>query len=160
MTSEQLSPHFSLAEMTRTSVHIDNTPSEQDRERLVRLCWDFLEPIRAQFGPLWVTSGYRSQALQTALTMRGRPTAKDSAHCYGCAADFVPSDPRVELDHVVGWLSKSSLPFDQVIIEHAGTDDWIHLGMLRPNHEAAPRRQVLRFNNGTYSMWVPAEATI
>ena len=159
MNVDQLSPHFSLAELTRTSVPIDNGPGANAHERLVRLACDFLEPLRAQFGPLLVTSGYRSPALQEELRRRGRPTAQDSAHCYGCAADLVPVDPSVSLDAMVAWLSlKSRLPFDQVILEHAGTDDWIHLGMLRPNHEAHPRRQVLRFDNGTYSVWVPSTA--
>lgn len=166
MTSDQLSPHFSLRELVVTNVRgIDNVPHADVIERLRTLATVCLEPIRAQFGPLYVTSGYRSPDIfesDGSVTRGVNSTiggAKDSAHMYGCAADLVPLEAGVQLDSMIAWVAKSPLPFDQVIIEHSGMSNWLHVGMLRPQHEAAPRRQVLRFNNGIYYPWVPSEET-
>jgi len=51
---------------------------------------------------------------------------------------------------------ESGLDFDQAIVEQSGTSDWMHLGMLRPYHEARARRQALRFDNGKYTQWMEA----
>ena len=151
MAPDQLTPHFSLREMVRTNHRtIDNSPGPDIVEHLRILCESFLEPLRGHFGPLWVTSGYRSHELNVAIG-----GAWDSAHLYGCAADLVPIEPGVRLDDMVAWVVfESKLPFDQVIREHASTDEWLHLGMLRPQHNnGVPRQQALVMRDGEYFPW-------
>jgi len=142
----RLSPHFTLRELVRTSHrYIDNRPSPEVTARLKSLCMDFLEPIREQFGPLWITSGYRCRELNLAIG-----GSKTSAHMYGCAADFVPmrGQPTIEL---VDWIvDRSGLPFDQVIDEYSSTANWIHIGMVRPVGRQTPRRQALTMRGGRY----------
>lgn len=144
----QLSPHFTLAEMVRTSHRsVDNWPPRNVIEKLQELAQTLLEPIREKFGALYVTSGYRCPTLNVAIG-----GATDSAHLYGCAADLVPAS--ASLEEVMRWVAKDSgLPFDQAIIERSSTAEWLHIGMLRPHHEKAPRREALRFDRGVYTPW-------
>lgn len=146
----KLSDHFGLGELCRTSHReIDNVPPAEVIERLCRLANDFLEPIRLKFGPLWITSGYRCEALNRAIG-----GSKNSAHTYGCAADFVPLAPGVRTQDIVKWVAgPSGLLFDQVIDEYSSTSNWVHLGMLRPNAVPPPRRDVLAFKGGVYRLF-------
>lgn len=142
-----LSLHFTLAEMIRTSHrYIDNTPTPDDIDRMTILCVDFLEHVRNQFGPLWVTSGFRCRQLNMAIG-----GSKTSAHMYGCAADFVPLYKQAGIE-IVDWIvDESGLPFDQVIDEYSSTANWIHLGIVRPIGNRTPRRQALTMRGGKYT---------
>lgn len=140
-----LSPHFTLDEMLRTSrdvdgdprtpYTVDNRPSEADRRHLLILCRDHLEAIREVWGPLRVTSGYRSPRLNEMVG-----GARDSAHRFGCAADLIPMRKGVTVEKVWRWLKTSGLPFDQAIweISKSGTH-WLHYGIARPGY-GPPRR--------------------
>ena len=141
---KRLSPHFTLGELVRTSHRtIDNTPTLEVIEHLTELCERFLEPVREQFGPLWITSGYRCDALNTII--RGSYT---SAHVHGRAADFVPMWEVKTVD-IVDWIDGSVLPFDQVIDEYSSTSNWVHLGMARPG--STPRGHALTMRKGKYT---------
>src|SRR3712207_9293360 len=63
----RLTPHFPPEEMPRSATarryHVDNTPSPEAVHNLRRLCTKVLEPLRKEFGPIRVTSGYRSEWL-------------------------------------------------------------------------------------------------
>ena len=144
----RLSEHFTLSELTTTThTEIDNTPTAEDLERLRALCQDFLEPVRARFGPVYIHSGYRSRALNDVLP----GSAKRSAHMSGCAADFHVGDGSAQsIRQVVEWIrDESGLPFDQVIDECKGTGRWVHLGATRPGSNG-PRHQVLSMRDGCY----------
>ena len=119
----QLSDHFSLAEMTRTSVRgLLNAPGEIEVARLRALCLNVLEPVRERFGPVVVHSGFRAPAVNAAV--RG---AAKSQHVRGEAADF----------HVIGVdfftvarFITTVLDFDQLILEFCDPSGfgggWIH----------------------------------
>lgn len=147
----KLSSHFQLSELLVTNHRtINNTPTLEVVERLVLLCENFLEPLRDQFGPLQITSGYRSPKLNK--TIHG---AKQSAHMYGCAADLVPTKKKITITEMVRWVKEeSNLNFDQVIDEASNTSVWLHLGMLRPGFEKEPRGEALIFRNGKYTWFV------
>ncbi|KKK74109.1 hypothetical protein LCGC14_2887080 [marine sediment metagenome] len=141
----QLSPHFTLAELTTTSHRtIDNRPPEEVIDRLQTLCVNLLEPVRAKFGPLWVTSGFRCLELNTLIG-----GSKTSAHVDGCAADFVPMHD-FSTREIVEWVVASELAFDQVIDEYSSTSNWIHLGQIKPGRHD-PRRQALTMRGGRYT---------
>ena len=147
----QLSPHFSLAELTRTDVRdLANSPDPAAIECLFLLALEYLEPVRDRFGPLRINSGFRAPLVNRRIG--GSPT---SSHRYGCAADFDPVDPAVTNDDVIRWLrDESGLDFDQAIDEHSsrGPPGWVHLGIASPLIPV-PRRECLIFRNGIYSQF-------
>lgn len=135
----RLTEHFTLAEMTRSATAIrrglDNSPGTDVIEALLDLCQHVLEPVRAHFGPVKITSGYRSVAVNRAV---GGSAA--SQHCRGQAADFtVPGHSNIE---VCRWMLRH-LYYDQLIYEF-GEAGWVHVswcpGPLR-NMELTARRQ-------------------
>ena len=63
---------------------MDNTPNEQEKEKLRKLAEDVLQPIRdAWRSPIVVNSGFRSEAVNKAVG-----GAKNSQHRLGEAADI------------------------------------------------------------------------
>lgn len=137
----QLSEHFSLAELTRSSTAaakgIDNAPPATALATAKRLCEAVLEPIRAEWGPMYVTSGYRSPALNDAVD--GSPTSDHVWDEYGASVDF---QTKAALQSVFDWICQSGLPFDQCFLERGKVidsekDDCIHIS-FRP---VSPRRQ-------------------
>ena len=116
-----LSPHFTLAELTVTNHRtLDNTPDPAALANLQRLA-EFLEKVKELlwFKPIMVNSAYRSAAVNASVG------SKDSSqHRTGCAADFrVPGmTPREVVDACI----KGGLPFDQIILEF---DAWTHISI-------------------------------
>jgi len=133
----RLSEHFTLEELTRSQtaarLGINNTPDPQYIPRLVALCERVLEPIRAHFGPVVVTSGYRTPRLNQLIG--GAP---NSQHQYCEAADIVVLG-RTPLE-VSRWVRDNLSVFDQVIHEY---DSWTHVSYTEryPN-----RKEVLTIN--------------
>ena len=133
----QLSPHFSLEELTHSDVAVrngwDNTPDEAAQANLVRLA-EFLERVKRLLGdkPIMINSAYRSKQVNDAVG------SKDSSqHRFGCAADI--RVPGMTPDQVTKAIMGSNLPFDQVIREF---DSWTHVSV--PNREGEqPRGQAL-----------------
>lgn len=143
----KLSPHFTLGELIATSHRtINNTPSPEVIERLEVLASMYLEAVRARFGPLIVSSGFRCHRLNRKI--KG---ARNSAHKYGCAADFSPlPSSGITTTEIVAWIvAESGLGFDQVIDEHSSTATWVHLGLTRPGFKG-PRREALTMRTGKY----------
>ena len=85
-----LSEHFSLGELTKTSVKIDNVPNEEQVKNLRRLC-KWLEQLRRRWNnlygegddPIIINSGFRSPEVNKAV---GGATL--SNHLTGCAVDI------------------------------------------------------------------------
>lgn len=132
----QLSPNFSLEELTRSQASlrlgIDNQPNEEQLANLTRLANDLLEPVRALLGfPLHIDSGFRCPQVNAAVGS----TASHSAHLDGRAADVIPvgMDLKKAFD-----LIRQGIIFDQLIIE---CNAWLHIAVATEG--AHPRRQAL-----------------
>ena len=128
-----LSPHFTLEELTVTDHRtLDNTPDDDQKVNLYRLA-QFLEQVKEvlQFKPILVNSAYRSAAVNAACGSRDT-----SQHRLGCAADI--RVPGMTPDEVVRVVIASKLDYDQVIRELT----WTHISI--PNTpEAKPRKMAL-----------------
>ena len=129
-----LSPHFTLEELTHTDHReLDNTPNQNEINNLQRLA-NFLEEVKTALGgkPVMVNSAFRSKQVNDAVG------SKDSSqHRIGCAVDI--RVPGLTPDEVVRTIIASGLPYDQIIREF---DRWTHISV--PNIAGAePRKQAL-----------------
>jgi|SRR5215475_2579382 len=150
---ENLSPHFTLQEMTYSataiSQGINNTPGPDQIAELQKLCAFTLEGIRTLCGdnPVVISSGYRSPQLNAAIG-----GASNSAHMYGCASDFTISgygSPK----QICQLLQKNlvALAIDQLIWEYPSGTQWVHVGIAIPP-STKPRHQVLTISpQGTFN---------
>ncbi len=106
---------------------INNTPTPKIIDNLQLLVDNVLDPLRMHWGrPMIVTSGYRSQRLNTVVH-----GATQSQHLTGQAADIrTVSDDRDENMKLLRMLVSLKLPFDKLIAEYVdgqGRPDWIHV---------------------------------
>ena len=147
----KLSPHFTLGELTKTSVKTadGNIPSHVHIENLKRLCVSWLEPLREEYNrkygedssslPIVINSGFRSEAVNKAIG-----GVKGSNHLTGCAVDIHVSGIEQAIRYAAILLDISDERkenFDELLIERSpkGTY-WIHFA-VRPSGN----RRKLRF---------------
>ncbi len=125
-----LSPHFTLDELTHTDHReIDNSPTQDEINNLQQLA-NFLEEVKTVLGgkPIMISSGFRCKALNDAVG------SKDSSqHRTGFAADF--RVPGMTPDEVVRAVIASGIGYDQIIREF---DRWTHISVADN-----PRKQAL-----------------
>lgn len=115
----QLSPHFSLAELTVTNTGLPNVPSGVRLERLYLLA-DRMEKVRSILGdnPIKITSGYRSPAVNKKV---GGVSNSDHMSAHVC--DF--QCPKFGTPYeICKELILSKLAFDQLICEKGV---WVHI---------------------------------
>ena len=141
-----LSPHFTLAELTKSStairMGIHNEPEPHHFSSLTQLCKTILEPIREHFGVAFSpSSGFRSPQLCEAIG-----SSRKSQHTKGEAADF--EVPGVDNHLVASWI-RDNLDFDQLILEGYIDEDknsgWIHCSTKSDWN----RKEVLRYHRDT-----------
>ena len=129
-----LTPHFTLAELTVTSHRqFDNIPNADEIANLTRLAL-FLELVKTKLGgkPIMVNSAFRSKQVNDAVGSKDT-----SQHRLGCAADI--RVPGMTPNEVVEAIMSFGLYYDQIIREF---DSWTHVSI--PNTPGLlPRRQAL-----------------
>jgi hypothetical protein len=129
-----LSPHFSLDELTHTDHReLENIPNEQELANLKRLA-EFLERVKTVLGgkPIMVNSAFRSKVVNDAVGSKDT-----SQHRVGCAADL--RVPGMTPDEVVKAIIASGIGYDQVIREF---DRWTHISIPNKLFDS-PRKQAL-----------------
>ena len=146
----QLSKYFSereflLSETARIN-KINNTwESKEYLNNAIWLCSGWLDDFRQEVGMLRVSSGYRCPELNKIVG-----GSKNSAHCFGLAADLVPLEEDIHLafDKILNLLRKDKLEWDQIIFEEpSGEQPWIHFGLRKDGM----RKQILHCpKNGVY----------
>ena len=144
-----MTPHFSLAELTRTDHRtLDNTPDAAALANLHRLA-AFLEQVRTALGDrvVVINSAYRTAAVNAACGSR-----KNSQHTLGCAADI--RVPGMTPDAVVKAVRASGLAYDQLIKEF---DSWTHISI--PNLATAAPRHMALIIDKTGTRLFPADPT-
>lgn len=131
----KLSEHFSLEEMTATSVRgVDNTPIASVVLALKDTA-ERMEAVRTLLGhPVVVTSGYRS-----ALVNKVVGGVSNSAHISGHAVDFICPEFGSPYD-VARAVRDSGIKYDQLIREYG----WVHLSF-----DPAMRGDVLTKNSAS-----------
>lgn len=137
----KLTAHFELGEFTRSESAkrhgVSNEPTPEHLENIKVLCEKILEPIRTKFGPLNISSGYRSKVLNHYIG-----GSLSSQHCEGKAADLDQDGmDGVSNTEIFNWI-KDNLDFDQMIWEFGDNNkpDWVHVSY----NGVKNRKQVLR----------------
>ena len=138
---EQFTKNFSydelIASATAKRLGLDNTPNEEEKEKLRRLAIEILQPIRdAWRAPIVVNSGYRSEAVNKAVG-----GVKNSQHRLGEAADITigGKDRNKKLFNLIYKLiSQGKIKVGQLIDEY--NYQWIHISLPRTNK---PNNQIL-----------------
>jgi zinc D-Ala-D-Ala carboxypeptidase len=134
----KISQHLTLAELTRSEsakrLGISNMPTPEHIENLKQLAENIFEPIRNHFGsPIYISSGYRSQALNAAIG-----GSMNSQHSRGMAIDIDMDGTDIKNSAIFEYAK--TLPFDQLIWEFGTKDnpDWVHISYSPLN-----RKQIL-----------------
>lgn len=140
--------HFTLQELTGTATGLRNSPDRQQKANLALLAADVLEPMRTKFGPLRITSGYRSPAVNSAVG-----GSSSSSHMDGRAADLYSMSGNTAA-LMAAWLYRQpQLPLRQVIVEnHTGH---LHVEM-QPKGEPFKRQFLSTDDGNTYQSWSPS----
>jgi hypothetical protein len=141
----QLSAHFNLAEFTRSESakrhNVSNQPTKEHLDNIKILCERVLEPLRMKFGPIIISSGYRSKVLNHYIG-----GSLKSQHCEGKAADIDIEDMGGATNKEIFEYIKNNLEFDQLINEF--NYSWVHVSYNLGKN----RKQVLdalKVNNKT-----------
>ncbi len=151
----KLSNYLSLAEVTRSDTAkrkgISNEPTAEHLDNLKVIAVEVFDKVREYFGvPIFVSSGYRSAALNKAI---GGSSTSD--HNLGKALDLDQDGHGNGVTNAdVFNFIKNTLEFDQLIWEF-GTDknpDWVHVGYRK----GANRKQILKaVREGGKTKYVP-----
>jgi zinc D-Ala-D-Ala carboxypeptidase len=144
-----ISKNFTLAELTKsntaTRLGISNTPDKEGIHKLRLLATELLQPLRNVVGALRVTSGYRSESLNKAITGRSDYVSQHTK-CEAVDLQFVKRG-RMDNMRIFNAIINHALEFDQLILEFGGATadkdsdnpDWIHLSWKIKGN----RRQIL-----------------
>lgn len=130
--------YFTIEELIKSSTArrkgIPNLPNGEQKENLIALVDNVLDPLRKLWGkPIIVTSGFRCAKLNRAVG----GVAK-SQHMKGQAADIrTVENTTMENKRLFDVAMRSGLPFDQLIDEYGY--NWIHISFNTKGN----RKQVL-----------------
>ena len=144
-----LTKNFSYQEMIKSStaqrMGVSNEATREHVINLVNLCNYILQPVRDEFGPIRINSGYRSPALNSKVG-----GSETSQHCNGEAADFESS--RISNPELATWIAKN-LDFDQLILEfYDGKDPhsgWVHCSYKKDGTNRGTTLTALRVKGKT-----------
>lgn len=139
----KLSKNLSLAEVTKSNtakrLGIDNIPDDWTTENLRKTAEHIFQPLRDAFRcPIYVSSGYRSAELNTAIGGSRR-----SQHVEGRALDLdADVFGRCTNGDIFRWIL-NNLTFDQLIWEFGDDDnpDWVHVSFV---HDGVNRGRCLK----------------
>lgn len=142
-----LSENLTLAEVVRSEsakrLGVNNMPTPEHIENLKVLAQNIFQPIRNYFRcPIHISSGYRSQALNSAMP----GTSSTSQHSKGEAIDIDMDGSSYGVSNLdIFNYIKEKLDFDQLINEFPvnGNPSWVHVSYRA---KGGNRKQVLVAN--------------
>jgi len=146
MISKHISDKEGVYSRTAIRLDIDNTPTKEHKENMIKLAEEIFEPLRAYVGgPIKINSFYRSPKLNKAI---GGSTK--SQHCHGQAIDIDDTFGRMTNAEMYDFI-KEHLDFDQMIWEFGNDNnpDWVHVSYVSPEQNRNRCLQAYKENNKT-----------
>jgi zinc D-Ala-D-Ala carboxypeptidase len=127
----KLSMNLSLSEVlvsqTAKRLQISNEPTKEHLNNLKQIANNIFQPLRDGLGyPIYVSSGYRSEALNKAI----KGSSKTSQHMKGQALDLDADVYKGVTNKDIFLFIRDNLDFDQLILECVGDDGtggWVHV---------------------------------
>lgn len=118
--------NFTYAEFVNSEISlrkgIDNVPDDTAWKYIEKLAVDVLQPLREKFGPIRITSGFRSKELNNLVG-----GSEHSTHLLGQAADIVPYDTSIKLINVLEYIN-NKLDYKELIAEYfSNIHGWVHV---------------------------------
>ena len=145
-----LSKNLSLAEVTKSvtasRLGIKNEPDAWEIENLRAVAEHIFQPMRDSFGcPIYVSSGYRSSDLNSAIG-----GSKRSQHIQGRALDLDADVFGGCTNAQIFQYILNNLTFDQLIWEFGDEDnpDWVHVSYVRDGVNRGRCLKALRDDRG------------
>lgn len=128
-----------------SALKVPNVPNEEQRDSLVSLVENVLDPLRAKIGSaIRISSGFRCEQLNKIVG-----GASKSQHLLGEAADIIGKKPK---DTLKLFELAKDMDFDQLIWEKQvkmpdGTlvPKWVHISYKRNGNN---RKQILKTLDG------------
>jgi zinc D-Ala-D-Ala carboxypeptidase len=114
--STQISKHFTLEELTKTSIQADNTPNALELQNLKKLAVELLDPIYDKIGPFTITSAFRSKAVNQALAGSNSQVSSTSYHTTGQAADITPVGSK-GTSIFMADIIRSGIPYGELYLK-------------------------------------------
>jgi len=112
-----MAPNFRYKEFVKSNtamrLGIRNIPNVE------RVAGNIIQPVREMFGPMRITSGFRSVELCRAIGSSSR-----SNHTRGEALDFEPINSSVRLIDILKWIH-TNLDYRELIAEYF-PNGWVH----------------------------------
>jgi uncharacterized protein YcbK (DUF882 family) len=152
MAMYMLSQNFTYEELTASTAldrynkthdfKIKNRPSSAQVKNLRTLCSLYLQPLRDNYGPIRINSGFRSELVNNLVG-----GSKTSLHLWGRAADIHCPSWDLAFRYAGFFLerfSKNGVGFDELFVcrRKSTGSIWIHLGMPNNGLSAAARLKV------------------
>ena len=129
MISKHISDKESMYSRTAQRLNIDNAPTEDHKQNMVKLAENIFEPLRSYVGgPIKINSFYRSPKLNKAIGGSSK-----SQHCNGQAIDIDDTFGRMSNAEMYEFI-KENLDYDQMIWEFGDDNNpnWVHISYVSP----------------------------
>ena len=131
--------HFTIKELIETSTGLLNVPMQPEKNNLIELVDNVLDPLREMYGgPIRVNSGYRSPIVNKRVG--GVAT---SHHVMGTCADITAGSSKE--NEILFNLIKNNFKFRQLIDEL--NYKWIHVEYLDGDN----KNEILKFDGKKYT---------
>ena len=131
----KLSKNFTLSEFLYSSTalrkNINNDLPRKYLQNIKDLVNYILQPLRDKFGPIKITSGFRTEELCVAIG-----SSVTSNHAKGLAADFKPYNKKIKLYDIIEFIN--DLDYKELIGEYFPTG-WIHVAFQNNNNKGTLR---------------------
>jgi len=149
----KLSMNLSLSEVlvsqTAKRLQISNEPTKEHLNNLKQIANNIFQPLRDGLGyPIYVSSGYRSGALNKAI----KGSSKTSQHMKGQALDLDADVYKGVTNKDIFLFIRDNLDFDQLIWEYGTINSpaWVHVSFV----ESKNRRKVMRcYGKSQYTLF-------
>jgi len=146
MISKHISNKESVYSRTALRLDIDNTPTQEHKNNMVKLAEEVFEPLRAYVGgPVKINSFYRSPDLNKAIGGSSK-----SQHCHGQAIDIDDTYGRMTNAEMYHFI-KENLDFDQIIWEFGNDENpnWVHVSYVSSQKNRNRCLKAYKENNKT-----------